>query len=111
MWTGYDPPCSGLFGFVRIHAAISFGRGKASSMDNRWMSVDEIAEYLGVSKDTVYSWVSERGMPSYKVGRFWKFKREEVDEWVRAGGAAASSDELDQRGSDQPPKDKDGPNG
>ena len=63
-------------------------------MDNRWISVDQVAEYLGVSKDTVYSWINERGMPSYKVGRFWKFKLEEVDEWVRAGGAAASSDDL-----------------
>ena len=80
-------------------------------MDDRWLSVEEIAEYLGVSKDAVYSWVSTKGMPGHRVGRFWKFKREEVDEWVRAGGAAASSDELDQRGSDQPPKGKDGPNG
>lgn len=75
------------------------------------MSVDEIAEYLGVSKDTVYSWVSNRRMPSYKVGRFWKFKREEVDEWVRAGGAAASSDELQHRSLSKPAKDKDSTNG
>lgn len=62
-------------------------------MDDRWMSVDDIAEYLGVSKDTVYSWVTSKGMPGYKVGRFWKFKQPEVDEWVRDGGAASSSDE------------------
>ena len=63
-------------------------------MEDRWQSVDEIAEYLGVSKDTVYSWVTTKGMPGHKVGRFWKFKRADVDEWIRAGGAAASSDEL-----------------
>ncbi len=63
-------------------------------MNDRWLSVDEIAEYLGVSKDTVYTWVTGKGMPGHKVGRFWKFKREDVDEWVRAGGAAGSSDEL-----------------
>jgi excisionase family DNA binding protein len=43
-------------------------------MEDRWMSVDEIAAYLGVSKDTVHTWASERGMPSHEVGRFWKFK-------------------------------------
>ena len=60
-------------------------------MQDRWLSVDEIAEYLGVSKDTIYGWVSTKGMPGHKVGRFWKFKREEIDEWVRAGGAAMAS--------------------
>ena len=60
-------------------------------MADRWLSVDEIAEHLGVSKDTVYTWVNERGMPGHKVGRLWKFKVDEVDGWVRAGGAASAS--------------------
>jgi excisionase family DNA binding protein len=47
-----------------------------AALDDRWLSVDEVAEYLGVSKDTVYAWVTHKGMPGYKVGRFWKFKRE-----------------------------------
>lgn len=63
-------------------------------MDDRWMSVDEISEYLGVSKDTVYTWVNDKGMPGYKVGRFWKFKKHDVDDWVRAGGAASTSDDA-----------------
>ncbi len=62
-------------------------------IDDRWLSVDEMAEYLGVSKDTVYAWVTGKGMPGYKVGRFWKFKKEDVDGWVREGGAASPSDE------------------
>lgn len=57
-------------------------------MTDRWMSVDEIAEYLGVSKDTVYSWLSKKQLPGHRVGRFWKFKRGEVDEWVHSGRAA-----------------------
>lgn len=57
-------------------------------MDERWLSVDEIAEYLGVSKDTTYSWINERGMPAHRMGRLWKLKRDEVDDWVRNGGAA-----------------------
>ncbi|MDJ0766633.1 MAG: helix-turn-helix domain-containing protein [Myxococcota bacterium] len=60
-------------------------------MDDRWLSVDEVAEYLGVSKDTVYNWVTVKGMPGHKVGRFWKFKKDEIDTWVRAGGAAATN--------------------
>jgi excisionase family DNA binding protein len=35
----------------------------------------------------VYVWVPGKGMPGHKVGRFWKFKQQDVDEWVRSGGA------------------------
>ena len=58
-------------------------------MDERWLSVDEIAEYLGVSKDTVYAWINEKEMPAHRMGRLWKFKRDEVDGWVTSGGASA----------------------
>ena len=53
------------------------------TMDDRWLSVADIAEYLGVKKDTVYKWIVRKGMPAHKVGRLWKFKRTEVDRWVR----------------------------
>ena len=62
-------------------------------MSERWMSVEEIADYLGVSKDTIYGWISKREMPAHKVGRLWKFKSDEVDSWVRVGQA---SDEANQ---------------
>lgn len=57
-------------------------------MSDRWMSVEEIAGYLGVSKDTIYGWITKREMPAHKVGRLWKFKSDEVDSWVRADKAA-----------------------
>lgn len=57
-------------------------------MSDRWLSVEEIAAYLGVSKDTVYAWINKRNMPARRIGRFWKFKTDEVDEWARSGGAA-----------------------
>lgn len=57
-------------------------------MSDRWVSVEEIAEHLGVSKDTIYGWISKREMPAHKVGRLWKFKTGEVDDWVRNGKAS-----------------------
>ena len=60
------------------------------NMEDRWLSVDEIGFYLGVKRDTVYKWISEKNMPAHKVGRLWKFKKDEVDEWVRQGGADQS---------------------
>lgn len=64
------------------------GFHESLDMSHRWLSVEEIAEYLGVSKDTVYVWISKRKMPAHRIGRLWKFKADEVDEWVRSGGAA-----------------------
>jgi excisionase family DNA binding protein len=75
-----------------------FTAGKQDlAMDDRWLSVDEISDYLGVAKDTIYTWVTSKGMPGHKVGRFWKFKKEDVDTWVREGGAAASSNYFDNK--------------
>jgi len=59
-------------------------------MSDRWLSVDEIADHLGVSKDTVYNWINEKGMPSHKMGRLWKFLQQEVDQWVKSGKAGTS---------------------
>ena len=51
------------------------------------MSVDDVARHLGISKDTVYRWIEARSLPAHKIGRLWKFKLLDVDQWVQAGGA------------------------
>lgn len=58
-------------------------------IDDRWLSVDEICKYLGMGKDTVYKWIDKHGMPAHRMGRLWKFKKDQVDKWVEAGGAAS----------------------
>lgn len=57
-------------------------------MSEPWVSVDDVAHHIGVAKDTIYRWIETRTMPAHRVGRLWKFKLSEVDEWVRAGHAA-----------------------
>ena len=56
-------------------------------VEDRWYSVDDVAAYLGIKGDTVYKWVSEKQMPAYRMGRLWKFRKEDVDEWMKSGGA------------------------
>jgi len=68
-----------------------------TAMSDRWLSVDEIAEYLKVSRNTVYVWIGKKNLPAQKVRRFWKFKADGVDEWVRSGKASEESDDASSR--------------
>ena len=55
---------------------------------NRWYSLKEICEYLGVSRDTIFKWIDSKNMPAHKMGRQWKFKIDEVDNWIKSGASA-----------------------
>lgn len=58
-------------------------------MLERWLNVEEIADHLGVAPITVYRWLEKDAIPAHRIGRLWKFKASEVDEWVKHGGASA----------------------
>lgn len=57
-------------------------------MAEPWSSVEEIAAHLGVARETIYRWIEQKGLPAHRIGKFWKFKISELDEWIRAGDAA-----------------------
>jgi excisionase family DNA binding protein len=68
-----------------------------TEMEDRWLSVEEIGKYLGVSSDTVYRWIDRFSMPTHRMSRLWKFKKDQIDAWVEAGGAA----DRDKKGLDE----------
>ena len=53
-------------------------------MEDRWLSMAEICEYVGTRNDTIQKWIKTKGFPAVKVGRFWKFKKEKVDAWMES---------------------------
>lgn len=56
---------------------------------NKWIGIEEASDYLGVNKDTIRNWIKkENGIPANKIGRQWKFKRSELDAWIKSGGSA-----------------------
>jgi excisionase family DNA binding protein len=52
-----------------------------------WLNVQHAAEHLACPRSRIYALVSMRRMPHHKDGSRLLFRREELDEWVRAGGA------------------------
>lgn len=56
---------------------------------DRWISIEEATDYLGVNKDTIRNWIKkESAIPADKIGKQWKFKRIELDDWVKSGKSA-----------------------
>lgn len=55
---------------------------------DRWLSVEEVAHYLGISKETIYRWLEKKKIPAHRIGKLWKFQLSEVDSWVKSGSAA-----------------------
>lgn len=57
--------------------------------DDRWISIEEAASYLGVNKDTIRNWIKKgNGIPAHKLGKLWKFKKSELDAWIKSGDSA-----------------------
>ena len=81
---------------VRLLAAC-FPTSWSQSMSEQeaWASVEDVAKHLGIARDTVYRWIESKALPAHKIGRLWKFKLSEVDEWVRSGSATDDDGEVD----------------
>jgi excisionase family DNA binding protein len=47
------------------------------------MTMDELAEYLKISKSTLYKLAQENKLPGQKIGKRWRFHREAVDDWLK----------------------------
>ena len=53
-----------------------------AAMQSRWMTLQEVAEYLQLSKDMIYRLAQSGRIPASKVGSRWRFRRERIDSWM-----------------------------
>ena len=49
-----------------------------------WLTIDEIARHLKISKETIYKMVQQGQIPASKLGNQWRFNRKTVDTWLAA---------------------------
>lgn len=48
------------------------------------MNVDELAAYLGLRKQTVYNWLHQKKITGIKIGKVWRFERNEIEKWLKS---------------------------
>jgi len=45
------------------------------------MTLEEVASYLRLKPQTIYSWAQEKKIPAAKLGKEWRFKKSIIDKW------------------------------
>jgi excisionase family DNA binding protein len=50
-------------------------------MENDIMTLEEVAAYLRLKPQTIYTWAQEKKIPAAKLGKEWRFKKSIIDEW------------------------------
>ena len=56
--------------------------------NEKWSSIEEIAEHIQVHKDTIRIWIRKGEIPAHKIGKQWRSRISEIDEWVSSGRSA-----------------------
>lgn len=70
----------------------------AEILDDNWINIDEAANYLGIKPVTLRDWIKKRELnfiPVNKIGKQWKFKKSELDEWIKSGKSAIRRGEIE----------------
>lgn len=58
-------------------------------ISDNWINIEEAAEYLGIKPVTLRGWIKKKnGIPAHKIGKQWKFKCSELDDWIKSGKSA-----------------------
>lgn len=55
----------------------------------KWVSLEEISKHMGLSKDTIRNYIKKDQIPYYRIGKQYKFKVSEIDDWIESGKSAS----------------------
>lgn len=57
------------------------GVDRRNGPPNEILTIDEVAEYLRLTPQTIYKWAQEKRIPAVKLGKEWRFRRSVIDKW------------------------------
>lgn len=78
-----------FYGILTRNKSRLGGTPMGEDYNDKWINLEEAAEYLSVNKDTIRNWIRKgTDVPAHKIGKLWKFKKSELDEWVKSGKSA-----------------------
>ena len=52
-------------------------------MERRYFNINELSDYIGIPKGTLYVWACHKKIPYLKVGKLLKFDLREIEEWLK----------------------------
>ena len=58
-------------------------------IDDNYISLEDAAKYLNIKPVTLRKWIRQKEyLPAHQIGKLWRFKKSELDEWVNSGKSA-----------------------
>ena len=61
----------------------------SENKDDHYISLEEAAKYLDIKPVTLRKWIKQKDdLPAYQIGKCWKFKKADLDEWIISGKSA-----------------------
>jgi len=78
--------------YTILWSPVASGTRSRQAMENEVLTLEEVAEYLRLSKKTVYKMARSGELPAFKAGNHWRLKRPALDAWIgqRTGAGAPS---------------------
>ena len=61
------------------------------NMAEQWVSVEQITQHLSVKTFPIYKCLEGKTAQAHEVGKLWRFKFTEIDDWLLDGGTANDS--------------------
>ena len=60
-----------------------------SNLEDNYINLEKAAEYLNIKPVTLRKWISQKkDLPAHQIGKLWRFKKSELDEWIHSGNCA-----------------------
>lgn len=72
----HRPPVQGMDSEKRVVS-------EEISQQKQFLDTTEASQFLGISKSTLYEWIVQKKVPHLKVGRLVKFRKEDLEEWLK----------------------------
>lgn len=76
----------------------SLPNGEVMEKIDKWLTIDELAGYIKMSRTKLYGMAQRGAVPASKIGNQWRFDREEIDQWMKAHATGnVGSDNKDKK--------------